>query len=209
MTIRTTLALGLLLGATACPGDPAGTTDGASTGPADTDGASATGAPTTGGSTDTPTGGPDAGQTCGCDPALDDCGDVICDPVFALCSGDCADLSLGTEDQDSLKCVLAALRDRTPGTVSLIRDGYDPLLSFAVVVRIFPDGSAWLFRREAAECMPMGFSATGPDAVVTLKEPAEFAACLADADPGAGFRCAQDPAGAVLAECAPRVDLCG
>jgi hypothetical protein len=223
---RTLLAFGLLLGATACPGDPSDPTDTAATEAASTggtDGVSTTGVPTTdaattatdatttdGTATDaTTTGGPEAGESCDCDPGLDDCGRVICPPVFALCMGDCADIQLSSpDDEASIACVLEALRDRTPGGISLILNQYEPLLSTIVVIKTFSDGSAWLFRREAEECMPMGFSATGPDAVVALREPAHFADCLADTDPVQRFLCARDPAEAVLTECAPRAELC-
>ncbi|MEZ4449681.1 MAG: hypothetical protein R3B09_09385 [Nannocystaceae bacterium] len=225
---RTSLGLSVLLSVTACTGDSTGTdttetaTETATDSASSTSGASSTetsgltststsGDPSSTGSSDptSSTGAPEAGQSCDCDPNLDDCGPVLCTPVFALCMGDCADLQLSSdEDEANIDCILEALRDRKPGAVSMLLDHYQPLLWTAVLVEIFPDGSAWLFHREAAECMPVGYSATGPDAVVQLKDPAYFAECLADPDPVQRFLCARDPAGAVLTECAPRAELC-
>src|SRR5688572_11215507 len=101
----------------------------------------------------------DAGKSCDCDIEADGCGPVPCETVFLVCGRAC-----GVSEPGPLQCVLAALRDREPGLVTWIfNDALAP--SYVVTsARVFPDGSAWLFRRTADACQPEGFNSSGPDA---------------------------------------------
>ena len=147
----------------------------------------------------------DAGMSCDCDIEAedDDCGPRPCDPVFALCGPACV-----VSEPEPLQCVLEALRDRTPGLVNWQFDDKVNSTYTVTAARVFPDGSAWLFRRSADICQPEGFNSSGPDSVVMLKDAAYFEGCLAEPDAFLRFKCLQ---GAVLeerTECAPYVENC-
>lgn len=160
------------------------------------------GAATTGSSSSTAASTGDvAPELCTCDGG--DCGSspTLCDPIEAHCDGPCADTSWAAVDNEAaLQCVLAALRDRTPGDVawsaSTISDGPG---GESVTLRILADGTALVYPSlETIFC-----TSTGPDTHSTLKEPGYFEGCLAQPAPEDRFLCMIPATATDLAECAP------
>lgn len=131
--------------------------------------------------TDDP-GGTSSGSTtealpAGCECAAPECTQELCAPaVYSEDEGNCDTIDT---TEEPLRCVLEALRDRTPGTVRWTDDTNCNQERREVELTIFADGTAW----QSESGHEFGYGSAGPIVVGALRPAEDFAACLASPEP--------------------------
>lgn len=178
---------------TACSADKGEGESGAGTTGTATTGAVTTGADESATDVAVTTGGPSS-----CD--LPDVEDGVCGAVEVTCDGVQA-----LVDEAALACTLAAMRDRTPGRVSLSRCENAGQNSYHYVWTLRAEGTA----RRTLDGTFDFCSVTGEDLLIQLAPPAYFTGCLDKADWQSRVACLTNSDNGVLVEtCDPGVDEC-
>ncbi len=122
------------------------------------------------------------------------CGEPLCDMVALYTADD--DLSVFVFNPDQLDCALAALRDRTPGTLSWTMEVQSEAYAESGYLLITEDGRAirrhWsvtsMENQEIPDVLEVSDAPLGP-----LAAPEFYVDCLAESDDVARFECLRMP----------------